>query len=224
MCRMFGMVATTAISPRDLLHDAPRSLRALSREHPDGWGIALHDTDWTIERDTSCADACARYAALADRPGHVIVAHVRKATVGPVSLANTHPFRRGRFVFAHNGTFDPAPLAPLTAPEHTAAIAGDTDSERLFAFLLTQIDAAGSVARGLATAIGTVQGLAGSANFLFSCGEHLYAHRFGRELFVAQRPGVALVASEPLTDEAWSELPDRTLVELEPGAPIALAA
>ena len=56
MCRMFGMAATTAISPRDLLHDAPRSLRALSREHPDGWGIALHDTDWTIERDTSCAD------------------------------------------------------------------------------------------------------------------------------------------------------------------------
>jgi glutamine amidotransferase len=218
------MVATTAISPREMMTDAPRSLRALSREHPDGWGIALHDTDWTIERDTSCADACARFATLADRPGHVIIAHVRKATVGPVSLDNTHPFRRGRFVFAHNGTLDPAPLAPLTAPEHLAGIAGDTDSERLFAFLLTQIDATGSVARGLAAAVAVIHGVTGTANFLLSCGEHLYAHRFGRSLFVAHRAGVALVASEPLTDEPWHELPDRTLLELEPRAPAALAA
>lgn len=205
---MFGMAATTAVSPRALLHDAPRSLRALSREHPDGWGIAVHSADWQVERSTTCADACARFAAVADRAASLVIAHVRKATVGPVSLANTHPFVRGRFAFAHNGTLDTRPLA--IAADHAAAITGDTDSERLFAYLLTCLDG-GSLARGAASLAGL-----GSASFLLSDGTHLYAHRLGRALYTLHRPGIALVASEPLTDEPWHELPDGALVEVAP--------
>lgn len=211
------MAATTAVSPRALLHDAPRSLRALSREHPDGWGIAVHSDEWLVERSTTCADACARFATVADRAASLVIAHVRKATVGPVSLANTHPFVRGRFAFAHNGTLDTRTLA--IAPSHAAAIAGETDSERLFAYLLSCVDA-GSLARGAASLAGL-----GTASFLFSDGTHLYAHRLGRALYTLHRPGVALVASEPLTDEPWLELPDGALVEVTAtGAPISLAA
>jgi glutamine amidotransferase len=112
MCRMFGMVAECPITPRDLLHDAPRSLRALSREHPDGWGIAVHDGSWTVERGTSCAHACERFAAVGDRAARIVIAHVRKKTVGPTALVNTHPFRRGDFVFAHNGTLKDAGALP----------------------------------------------------------------------------------------------------------------
>jgi glutamine amidotransferase len=205
---MFGMAATTAVSPRALLHDAPRSLRALSREHPDGWGIAVHSDGWLVERSTTCADACARFATVADRAASLVVAHVRKATVGPVSLANTHPFVRGRFAFAHNGTLDTRSLA--IAPEHAAAIAGDTDSERLFAYLLGCLDN-GSLAHGAAALAGL-----GTASFLIADGEHLYAHRLGRALYTLHRPGVALVASEPLTDEPWLELPDGAFVEIAP--------
>ncbi len=205
---MFGMAATTAVSPRALLHDAPRSLRALSREHPDGWGIAVHDGEWLVERSTTCADACARFASVADRAATLVIAHVRKATVGPVSLANTHPFVRGRHAFAHNGTLDTRSLA--IAPDHAAAIAGDTDSERLFAYLLTCIET-GSLARAAASLAGL-----GTASFLLGDGTHLYAHRLGRALYTLHRPGVALVASEPLTDEPWQELPDGALVEIAP--------
>ncbi len=224
MCRMFGMVAERPIAPRDLLHDAPRSLRALSREHPDGWGIAVHDGAWTVERGTSCAHACERFAAVGDRAARIVIAHVRKKTVGPTALVNTHPFRRGDYVFAHNGTLaDSSALVSRTAPEHLAAVEGDTDSERMFAFVLTQIDAHGDVARGVAEAVRTLHALPtpGSVNFLLSCGRRLYAHRLGRSLFATDRAGAMLVASEPLTDEPWRELPDRTLLELEPAAALA---
>jgi glutamine amidotransferase len=222
MCRMFGMAADRPITPRDLLHDAPRSLRALSREHPDGWGIAVHDGTWTVERGTSCAHACERFASVGDRAARIVIAHVRKKTVGPTALTNTHPFRRGDYIFAHNGTLKDAAGLRI-APEHEAAIEGDTDSERLFAFVLTHIDAAGDLARGVAAAVRALHALPdpGSANFLLSCGRRLYAHRLGRSLYVLDRTGASLVASEPLTDEPWRELPERTLVELEPAAALA---
>ena len=226
MCRMFGMVADRPITPHDLLHDAPRSLRTLSLEHPDGWGIAVHDGAWTIERGTSCAHACERFATVGDRAARIVIAHVRRKTVGPTALVNTHPFRRGDFVFAHNGTLnDPAGLAARTAPEHLAAIEGDTDSERLFAFILTHVEAAGEIGRGVSAAVRALQALAnpGSANFLLSCGTQLYAYRLGRSLFVLERTGATLIASEPLTDEPWREVPDRSLLGIEVGA-TALAA
>src|SRR5688500_1353863 len=105
MCRMLGLVAARPASARDLLHDAPSSLRVLSHEHADGWGAAFRiDGDWRIERSTSCAARCTTYERLAAIEARVVVAHIRKATVGDLALANTHPFRRGDFVFAHNGT------------------------------------------------------------------------------------------------------------------------
>ncbi len=69
------------------------------------------------------------------RSGH-IVAHIRKATVGGVALANTHPFQRelwGRWwVFAHNGTLkDSAPrLHGAFRP------VGQTDSDAAFCRLM----------------------------------------------------------------------------------------
>ena len=72
--------------------------------------------------------------------------------------------------------------------------------------------------RGLHAAVGL-----GSLSFLLSCGRRIYAHRLGRALHVlfrhgeadARRPPSAVVASEPLTDEAWRELPERSLHVLE---------
>jgi glutamine amidotransferase len=223
MCRMFGLVAARAVALADLLAAA----RTWGREHRDGWGVAIHDGDWRLDRDTASAACCARFAALVTSEARLAIAHVRKKTVGDTSLANTHPFSRGRFVFAHNGTVpDLAALAARTAPEHAAAIAGDTDSERLFAFVLTHIDEAGDVARGIAAAVRSLHAIAdaGSASFLMSCGSRLYAHRLGRALFTLSRRDATFVASEPVTAEPWHELADRELAILDVPAPGALAA
>jgi len=129
-------------------------------------------------------------------------------------------------VFAHNGTVARLDaLAPHTSAARLAAIVGDTDSERLFAFVATQIDRAGDVERGVRAAVATLHagGELGSLNFLLACGQRIYAHRLGRALFVLvrhagdddRRTPTLVVASEALTDEPWRELPERSLHVLE---------
>src|SRR5664279_683479 len=153
MCRMLGMTAARPTSVRDLLSDGARCLRALSQEHADGWGLALRrGDDWMVHRSTACAARCPNFAS-GDLDTTIAIAHVRKKTVGELALVNTHPFRRGRFVLAHNGTVETAALVARTAPEHLAQIEGTTDSEKLFAFVLTQIDAVGDAERGIRAAV-----------------------------------------------------------------------
>ncbi len=227
MCRMLGIAATAPVSPRELLCEAPRSLRELSREHADGWGIAIREGEaWTVDRGTACAALCSKFAGLADRQTLLMIAHVRKATVGKTSIANTHPFRRDGFVLAHNGTLRdvPAVIAGCSA-ERLAQIEGDTDSERLFAFILTRVDATGEVARGVALAVKDLHaGDPGSASFLLSCGSKLYAHRAGRTLFTLARGNATLVASEQLTDEAWVEVAERAVVVIDASSTLSIAA
>jgi glutamine amidotransferase len=219
MCRMLGMVSARPTAVRELLLEAPRSLAVLSNEHRDGWGIATSaGGDWQIRRSTSCAARCADYSQVANVEAELVIAHVRKATVGRLSLSNTHPFRHDRFVFAHNGTvLAIAALVSRIAPEHLAWVGGDTDSERLFAYILTHVGEAGSVERGVIRAIAAMRALGdiGSASFLLSCGERLYAYRCGRTLFTRMRGTVTMVASEPLTDESWTEIPELGLVVLD---------
>ncbi len=229
MCRMLGIVAANAVTPRELLRDAPRSLRALSEVHKDGWGVALrtHD-DWIVHRSTACAAHCAEYGGLVDKvETQLLIAHVRQRTVGEISIANTHPFRRGQFVFAHNGTVrDVLCLVSRSSGARLAEIEGATDSERLFAFVLTHVDEAGDVERGAIAATRALHALGdvGSASFLFSGGKRLFAHRLGRTLYTLARPNATVVASERLTDEAWVEIPEGGLVEIAADRAHALAA
>lgn len=237
MCRMVAVVASAPVALRALLSEVPRSLSALSVEHRDGWGLAWVDEGgWTIRKGTDCAAACGDYQKTAgEARSSLAIAHVRKKTVGETSLANTHPFRRGRWVLAHNGTVEN--LAAVTArcsPRRLAEVDGQTDSERLLAMLLTFIDEhGGDAASGLGAAVRELRATPGlgAANFLLSDGERLYALRLGRELFLLDRtgspgrrtPSIA-IASERLTDEPWRDIAEGTLLVVAGrGAPQARA-
>jgi len=218
---MFGLVSRQPVTARGLLREAPRSLRTLAREHRDGWGVALRTAaDWVIHRGIESADESARFAEVADgAAGQIVIAHVRQKTVGCTALANTHPFRRDVFVFAHNGSITAIPaVAARASARRLAEIEGETDSERLFAMVLTHIDDAGEIERGVVSAVRDLHALGaiGSTNFLLSCGARVYAHRCGRSLFALATSSV-VIASEHLTDEAWHELPERSLVVAEDG-------
>lgn len=214
MCRLLGIVANEPTAFRLTLREAPRSLAVLSREHRDGWGVAVYDdhSGWLVERGTLCAHDDEEFHEVAGGSvGEVLVAHVRKRTVGPVSLVNTHPFASDGWVFAHNGTIDDmAWLRERTSARRAAAMQGDTDSELLFAFLLSHFDRAhagalGDVATDAALSAATAELLGhariGACTFVLSNGRSLYAVRSGRPLFSLERvPGDAVRTLRPDTE------------------------
>jgi glutamine amidotransferase len=204
MCRLLAIASSEATDFKIHLREAPRSLAALSREHPDGWGIAVfdgegHEGKWRIDRGVECACDDARFhdRAIGSR-GALLLSHIRQKTVGSTSLVNTHPFERGRWVFAHNGTVrDVGWLRGHTSGARTREILGETDSELLFAWILTCLDEAGvgdaepsdgtDQALGAAVRRAREQSGFGAFNFLLSDGSTTYAHRFGRTMFLLER-------------------------------------
>jgi predicted glutamine amidotransferase len=202
MCRLLGIVSSEPTDFRIVLREAPLSMAALSKEHRDGWGLAVFDPErrgWCVEKGAACACEDDRFHQLAvGSRGQLLVAHIRQKTVGETSLANTHPFERGRWVFAHNGTVkDVGWLRSHSSCERLAEIGGETDSELLFAWVLTRLDEAGVAAQPVSDATDRALGAAvrvardhagfGAFNFLLSDGTTTYAHRHGRTLHLLDR-------------------------------------
>jgi predicted glutamine amidotransferase len=248
MCRLLGVVSSETTTFGFSLHEAPRSLSVLSTDHPDGWGLAVHGhAGWELTKHAATAHSDERYHGAVSRArGEVMVAHIRKRTVGPITTANTHPFRRAEWVFAHNGTIEDIDhLRAHTSEVRSGEVEGDTDSERLFAYLLAAIDRSLSIDEAL---VGAVESLMarprlGAANFLLSNGKALYSFRFGRTLFLlarhrgdevrqrrsspdthaeletpwSVRRRAFIVASERMTDEPFRELAEGTLLRIDAG-------
>ncbi len=201
-----------------------------SREQRDGWGAAVYAQDggWLVaKRPVSGEDDAAFASAAMATAGVILVAHVRARTVGAVSAANTHPFQRDGWVFAHNGTVNDHHLRSRTSAVRQREVEGETDSELLFAYLLTKLDECGLTHSSASFAIDETlarvvteltQSQAGTMNFVLSNGSLLYAHRGGRPLYLLERPArgrspaAFLVASEPVTKEAWLPLDEHSLV------------
>jgi predicted glutamine amidotransferase len=229
MCRLLGIVAREPRGFQRCLREERRSLAALGREHSDGWGIAVHDAKegWTLTKQcTSASSDPAFDAAVSDATGALLIAHVRKRTVGGVTFENTHPFRHKEWVFAHNGTIEcVAALRAAIAPG-AAMPKGDTDSELLFAFLMSRLASQGAKRSPIIAHMvlaRAVEDLAkvtpsGSVTFVLSDGSALYAYRHGPPLFLLERRSPdglesILIASEPVTHgEVWAPVPERNLL------------
>lgn len=85
--------------------------------------------------------------ALAEATGPMMLVHLRKASPGlPLQLTNTHPFREGEAVFAHNGQFDlPDGLREAILARGGRRPEGTTDSELFLSLIDAQLrDAAPS--------------------------------------------------------------------------------
>lgn len=225
MCRLVAVVASEITEFGLVLKEAPRSLARLSREHPDGWGVAAHggreslappsltaqgaegsrtEHGWRLHKGTERASECSRFQAIAAySAGTMLVAHIRQKTVGPTSLENTHPFLRDGWVFAHNGTIkDQDYVRERVSDRRRAEVQGETDSEMLFAHLLTKLDEAGCTnlramgteeQRAAATKViadvttSLRERNVGAFNFLLSNGALCFVHRFGRTLWLLER-------------------------------------
>ncbi|HVH47065.1 MAG TPA: class II glutamine amidotransferase [Labilithrix sp.] len=133
--------------------------------------------------------------------------------------------RRGRWVFAHDGTVEDRAYL-LSRTSAFRACPGEPEADLLLAFLLTRLDESDLAESEASNAVDDVVRAAaseivrriGSFSFLLCDGTALYAHRFDRSLYLRERessgrlPAVVVVASEPHTSEGWVHLEDRTLV------------
>ncbi len=141
MCRLLGVVSTTAQPLTDLLKDDIKQFTALSCEHCDGWGVAHWDErgELAVRKAPEAAEHSAAYHdALAGAHTDAALLHLRKASQGMVNTAdNTHPFTTGRIAFAHNGWASDVPALDASLAEAGGpACVGTTDSERYFGLVL----------------------------------------------------------------------------------------
>jgi predicted glutamine amidotransferase len=139
------------------LLEAPDSLADQSYKNPDGAGIGTFELDGTPEVDKN------PIAAYKDRTfvreakteeSRTFVAHLRFASAGGVELKNTHPFEQHGRLMAHNGVVKELPRLEERLGEYASLVAGDTDSERLFALITKEIEAnGGDIDTGVTTAV-----------------------------------------------------------------------
>jgi glutamine amidotransferase len=131
--------------------------------------------------------------------------------VGQVDYLNSHPFRHGSFVFAHNGTlfgfehYREKMLAEML-PGHRDLIFGTTDSEHLFYFLISALSKAGLpdsgrgefdptiAAASLRAALEKLYRWSAEAgghqplmNFILTNGKLFFAQRLGIDLYLASQ-------------------------------------
>lgn len=152
------------------------------------------------------------------------IANVRSATPGMgIQTSNVSPFVRGAWSFTHNGlvrSFKPLArrMRALLDDDSYAAIAGNTDSEHVFALVTTHLAASqGDPIAAVRAAIDALEKLVRDAgagallNFVLTDGRWLVAarHAIGEaapSLYVRERAESIEIASEPLDASGWAPL------------------
>jgi len=196
------------------------SLRLFARRggdegpHRDGWGIAYyenHDVRLIKEAEPASDSDWVRFIETHALRSRMVVSHIRKATQGDLTFANTQPFIRelgGRMhVFAHNGDLDGIRAKPEFALERFHPV-GETDSEWAFCALLDRLAplwraaADGGAPPALDRRMAAIADFAarlralGPANFLYADGDALFVHGHRRRQAASGRiepPGLVFL-------------------------------
>jgi glutamine amidotransferase len=180
------------------LLDAPDSLRAQSRENADGTGLGYFDPDGHPHVDKhpiAAFDDRAFASEARDISSCTFVGHVRHATNGALTMANTHPFCQKDRLFAHNGVIGDVSKLEQHLGEARSLVGGESDSERFFALITHETDQHdGAVDAGIRAAVRWVVETLPviSINFVLITETELWALRYPETntLFVLERaPG-----------------------------------
>ncbi len=223
MCRLYGFISNEPTKVDCSLVYAQNALMQQSRvdqrgqNHADGWGIATYrDGQPAVQKKTTAAYDDQLFSTTAEKVySSAIVAHVRKATVGKISILNTHPFVSDCWTFAHNGTvtgFDELrlQLEQETDPKLQSDRLGETDSEQYFLWLLSRLKASGlesqlgdekssdDVIRMLTDSVALLADRCHTAapdqtpklNFVLTNGKTMLACRWNRTLYMIHREGI----------------------------------
>jgi predicted glutamine amidotransferase len=203
---------------------------------PWGWGVGFSQSGDVLlkRRPLDEHDELAIADMIADVRADLLIAQVRRASIGALRAANTHPFRYRHWVFADTGTVTGFGQLRERLYESLPrflqrAVRGDTDSELLFHLFLSFLHDAGRLdslvvpveecctalraSLALLDRIGSEEGLDVSRlNILLATHDYVVAVHRGRPM--AYRVLAGRADFEPLYDERG---PEKLLMpDLEP--------
>lgn len=232
MCRLLGYTSNKAISFDQAIGPDFQEFVKLADDHCDGWGIASSEKDLYREpvsatKSSHFKDEIAKHKS----PGALL--HLRWATPGlPVAEKNTHPFTYGDISFIHNGALLPGDQLDSKIPDHLKArITGDTDSERYFWFVISEIEKNGFV-EGVKSALSYIKKnityssvncmIMNKETFIAACiyNQDRIPDRFKDQvdyyrLKYTERDGNVIVGSSGWNQSGWKELPNGSLLVVD---------
>lgn len=217
MCELFGISARSPIDVRGYL----KTFYSHSVHHPHGWGIMREQDGKTeIIKEPVCASGSRIISETVrkTKPQTNLLAHIRLATVGGKKYDNCHPYTGfdasgRRWTLIHNGTIYSGTQLAKYLPEQS----GDTDSERIFLYMLDEINKAVVLNNA---PLSTVQRChiidkmamtlapRNKLNFMIYDGELLYVHKNMRKTLVYKQTGGGVIFStQPLDNGCWLQFP-----------------
>ncbi len=234
MCRLMGFVSSR---PETFAAAAGANLSEfieLSAVHCDGWGISAikqGGQDSKLDRAAEVARTSPDFErALTNTNSDGALLHLRWATTGiGINENNAHPFMHDGYTFIHNGAIYPKDaLDSYIAEDLRQFILGDTDSERYFYFLLTEIRRYGLI-DGVVSALTKIKELDFSSinamlltesEFITIC-EHDpdrkpdWADNGYYELYYKITEKDVIVASSGWNQDGWKNLPNHQILVVD---------
>ena len=222
MCQLLGMNCNT---PTDIMFsfEGFRRRGGITDHHADGFGIGFFEGkgvrlfhDDKPSANSPVADLVRAYQIKSEN----VIAHIRKASQGQTSLANTHPFMRemwGEYwLFAHNGHL--IDFFPEQGEYYHAV--GSTDSERAFCFILNRLRSRFATKPEPEVLFDAIAGL----TYIVRKAPFGKARLLDDDVMVdfsevtTPNDKVSVIATLPLTrDETWSQLAVNELVMFQDG-------
>ncbi|MCH5304353.1 MAG: class II glutamine amidotransferase [Ruminococcus sp.] len=227
MCEIFGFSASDDFYSNDYL----KTFYSHSDKHPHGWGLAcVSKNSAIIEKESLQASKSHYLRGRLSQPiiEKIALAHIRYATIGNVEYRNCHPYTGkdnfGRtWTLIHNGTiFDYSPLDSYLKKQD-----GDTDSERIFLYILDKINLAQREKKAklsfeerfeIIDSIVKNMAKGNKLNLLLTDGNYLYAHTNCKNtLHYLEKSGITIFSTQPLSDEDWHNVPFGQLIAYKKG-------
>ncbi len=227
MCELFGL---SGRKNKDICREL-KEFYSHAPKNPDGWGLFYANTTSAFfDKEDIRADKSDHLKQILS--GSIIakdaIAHIRLATIGYDEMVNTHPFRgydlsANEWIFAHNGTIFESDL--LTG--YTYEQDGDTDSERIFLYMLDCLNAAIKRKQGALDSderFDVIDRIVcdlspkNKLNLLIFDGEVLYVHtNFRNSLFKHEDEAGLFFSTQPLSSTCWEQVPFMRLVSFREG-------
>ncbi len=240
MCRLFGLHSNNRTSVKQALLMADNALAVQSQAHQDGWGIAYYNKGVPhIIKSLGCAHQSDGFHKLGQNiQTHTLIAHIRSATQGEISLVNCHPFQHGHWIMAHNGDMPSfnlirEELVSISRPEFLLHTFGNTDSELYFALVLSELQSLeiidmkkppiNKIAQAVRNSVEKIEHIyqrlsindEPSLNLLLSNGQFLLGFRLRRDLHYSY-DSCMMLSSEPLGDgHTWQPIAERQIVAVD---------